>query len=92
MVFPQDNGFAIAGPSKENGDGSPPTLWQNLFQLGLKILSAIMGGGVQSESIEKIDSGSPLQVSWKFFENGNKIFSKTCYKITFFLNELDSTT
>lgn len=61
MVFPQDNAFTSSGPSKENSEGSAPTLWQNLLQLGLKILSAIMGGGAQSESIEKIDSNSPLQ-------------------------------
>ncbi|XP_050300260.1 uncharacterized protein LOC126738841 isoform X2 [Anthonomus grandis grandis] len=61
-------GAAATGPNKSEGldeSGVVPTSpWANLLSMGLKILSAILGGGVgaQTDGIDKVDNGgSPLQ-------------------------------
>jgi hypothetical protein len=56
------------GPNKSEGlddTGVAPSPWANLFSVGLKILTAILGGGVggNSDGIDKVDNGSPMQVS-----------------------------
>lgn len=53
------------GPSKTEGldDGVAPSPWANLLSVGLKILTAILGGGGGGDGIDKVDNGSsPLQV------------------------------
>jgi hypothetical protein len=36
-----------------------------LLTVGLKILTAILGGGTGGDGIDKVDNGSPMQVSQK---------------------------
>jgi hypothetical protein len=37
--------------------------WANLLSMGLKILTAFLGGGVPtSDGIDKVDNSSPMQV------------------------------
>lgn len=58
---------ANQGPNKSEGLDEGPVAqspWANLLSVGLKILSAFLGGGAQpSDGIDKVDNGgSPLQV------------------------------
>lgn len=55
------------GPNKSEGlddNGVAPSPWANLLSVGLKILTAILGGGGGGgDGIDKVDNaGSPLQV------------------------------
>ncbi|KAL1505773.1 hypothetical protein ABEB36_005257 [Hypothenemus hampei] len=65
MIF--NPGGANNGPTKSEGldEGPAPTSpWANLLSVGLKILTAILGGGAaaHSDGIDKVDNGgSPLQ-------------------------------
>ncbi|RZC32932.1 uncharacterized protein BDFB_004492, partial [Asbolus verrucosus] len=63
MIF---NPGAHQGPNKSEGldDSSvAPSPWANLISVGLKILSAFLGGGASanSDGIDKVDNGSPMQ-------------------------------
>lgn len=51
------------GPNKSDDvDTVSPSPWANLLSMGLKILTAILGGG-GSDGIDKVDNGSsPMQV------------------------------
>ncbi|XP_063625033.1 uncharacterized protein LOC134796755 isoform X5 [Cydia splendana] len=53
------------GPNKSDSidtDSSSVSPWANLFSMGLKILTAILGGGASSDGIDKVDNGSsPMQ-------------------------------
>lgn len=53
------------GPNKSDNidtDSVSPSPWANLLSMGLKILTAILGGG-GSDGIDKVDNGSsPMQV------------------------------
>uniref|UniRef100_A0AAR5Q2J2 Uncharacterized protein n=1 Tax=Dendroctonus ponderosae TaxID=77166 RepID=A0AAR5Q2J2_DENPD len=66
MIF-NPGGNANNGPTKSEGldDGPvPASPWANLLSVGLKILTAILGGGAaaQGDGIDKVDNGgSPLQ-------------------------------
>lgn len=58
---------AHQGANKSEGLDDGPVVqspWANLLAVGLKILSAFLGGGAQpSDGIDKVDNGgSPLQV------------------------------
>lgn len=68
MIFNPGGGTAT-GPNKSEGLDEGPVAaaspWANLLSVGLKILTAILGGGAaaQSDGIDKVDNGgSPLQV------------------------------
>lgn len=55
------------GPNKSEGleDGPiPASPWANLISVGLKILTAFLGGGAaNNDGIDKVDNGgSPMQV------------------------------
>lgn len=54
------------GPNKSDNidtDSVSPSPWANLLSMGLKILTAILGGGASSDGIDKVDNGSsPMQV------------------------------
>ncbi|XP_026809864.1 uncharacterized protein LOC113551676 isoform X2 [Rhopalosiphum maidis] len=58
---------AAAGPSKSDvldGDQAiaPTSPWANLLSVGLKILTAFLGGGnVAGDGIDKVDNSSPMQ-------------------------------
>ncbi|XP_056631985.1 uncharacterized protein LOC130442041 [Diorhabda sublineata] len=52
------------GPNKSDDLDTPvqPSPWANLLSVGLKILTAILGGGNTGDGIDKVDNGnSPLQ-------------------------------
>lgn len=62
MIF---NPGGQQGPNKSEGldEGAPTSPWANLLSVGLKILSAFLGGGVATgDGIDKVDNGSPMQV------------------------------
>lgn len=62
MIF---NPGTATGPNKSDNldaDSAAPSPWANLISMGLKILTAILGGGASSEGIDKVDNGSPMQV------------------------------
>nr|CAD7269924.1 unnamed protein product [Timema shepardi] len=55
------------GPNKSDSldtdQGVAPSPWANFLSVGLKILTAILGGGVGGDGIDKVDNGnSPMQV------------------------------
>lgn len=58
---------AAAGPSKSDvldGDQAiaPTSPWANMLSVGLKILTAFLGGGnVAGDGIDKVDNSSPMQ-------------------------------
>lgn len=62
MLLGQTNGFT--GPSKNDiDDGAPSSPWANLLTMGLKVLTAILGGNQQPDGIDKVDNqSSPMQV------------------------------
>lgn len=60
-------GVQNQGPNKSDSldEGIAPSPWAHLLSVGLKILTAILGGGAgaPSDGIDKVDNGSPMQVS-----------------------------
>lgn len=54
------------GPNKSDNidtDAVSSSPWANLLSIGLKFLTAILGGGASSDGIDKVDNGSsPMQV------------------------------
>ena len=63
MLLGQTGG--AAGPSKnEIDDGAPASPWANLLSVGLRVLTALLGGPQQSvDGIDKVDNqSSPMQV------------------------------
>ncbi|XP_046749510.1 uncharacterized protein LOC124413164 isoform X2 [Diprion similis] len=62
MLLGQTGG--VAGPSKNDiDDGAPPSPWANMLSVGLRVLSALLGGPQQqADGIDKVDNqSSPLQ-------------------------------
>lgn len=63
MIF---NPAPQQGPNKSDSldDNSiAPSPWANLITVGLRILTAILGGGGGGgDGIDKVDNGSPMQV------------------------------
>ncbi|XP_044581748.1 uncharacterized protein LOC141527644 isoform X4 [Cotesia typhae] len=52
---------SITGPSKNDiDDGAPSSPWANLLTMGLRVLTAILGGNQQADGIDKVDH-SPMQ-------------------------------
>ncbi|XP_047360856.1 uncharacterized protein LOC124953467 isoform X2 [Vespa velutina] len=67
MLLGQTGG--ITGPSKNDIDeGVPASPWANLLSVGLRVLTALLGGPQQSvDGIDKVDNqSSPMQVFDKF--------------------------
>lgn len=63
MVFNNNNNNA---PTKsddiDNGGSFPQSPWANVISVGLKIITALLGGGA-NDGIDKVDNGgSPMQV------------------------------
>ncbi|XP_014370142.2 uncharacterized protein LOC106720073 isoform X2 [Papilio machaon] len=53
-----------SSPSKSDGldtDSGSSSPWPNLLSMGLKILTAVLGGGAPVDGIDKVDSSSPMQ-------------------------------
>lgn len=43
---------------------APVSPWANIITVGLKIITALLGGGNQGDGIDKVDNGnSPMQVT-----------------------------
>lgn len=43
--------------------GVAPSPWANIISVGLKIVTALLGGGANNDGIDKVDNGnSPMQV------------------------------
>lgn len=65
MIF-NGVGGGHSAPSKSDSletDSIAPSPWANMLSVGLKILTAILGGGVSNDGIDKVDNGnSPMQV------------------------------
>lgn len=64
MLLGQTGG--VAGPSKnEIDDGTTVSPWTNLLSVGLRVLTALLGGPQQPvDGIDKVDNqSSPMQVS-----------------------------
>lgn len=62
MLLGQTSG--ITGPSKNEIDEVTPSPWANLLSVGLRVLTAILGGPQQTvDGIDKVDNqSSPMQV------------------------------
>lgn len=72
MLLGQTSG--ATGPSKnEIDDGATTSPWANLLSVGLRVLTALLGGPQQPvDGIDKVDNqSSPMQVS-KTNHDGNK--------------------
>lgn len=59
-------------PTKSSDDtgldnnGVAPSPWANIISVGLKIVTALLGGGANNDGIDKVDNGnSPMQVRAK---------------------------
>lgn len=63
MIF---NPAGAVGPNKSDNldtDSAAPSPWTFLFSMGLKILTAILGGATNNTGIDKVDNeSSPMQV------------------------------
>lgn len=47
----------------DNGGIAPASSWANIISVGLKIITALLGGGNGGDGIDKVDNGnSPMQV------------------------------
>lgn len=61
MIF---NTGGATGPNKSDTldtESSSSSPWPHFISMGLKILTALLGGGASSEGIDKVDNGSPMQ-------------------------------
>lgn len=46
-----------------DSNGVAPSPWANIISVGLKIVTALLGGGANNDGIDKVDNGnSPMQV------------------------------
>lgn len=53
----------IPTKSDDIDTGIAPSPWANIISVGLKIITAILGGGGGNDGIDKVDNGnSPMQV------------------------------
>lgn len=61
----QNMGQNLAGPTKSDDidNGIAPSPWANIISVGLKIITALLGGGANNDGIDKVDNGNtPMQV------------------------------
>jgi hypothetical protein len=69
MFFNGANG-AQSIPTKSDdldNNGLAPSPWANIISVGLKIVTALLGGGANNDGIDKVDNGnSPMQVRKDF--------------------------
>lgn len=64
MFFNNANGAQnIPTKSDDIDNGVAPSPWANIISVGLKIVTALLGGGANNDGIDKVDNGnSPMQV------------------------------
>ena len=70
MFFNNANGAqSIPTKSDDIDNGLAPSPWANIISVGLKIVTALLGGGANNDGIDKVDNGnSPMQVRTIFFQ------------------------
>lgn len=70
QMFFNGAGQQVAGPTKSDeidNNGLAPSPWANIISVGLKIVTALLGGGANNDGIDKVDNGnSPMQVNKAF--------------------------
>jgi hypothetical protein len=68
MFFNGANGAQnIPTKSDDIDNGIAPSPWANIISVGLKIVTALLGGGAANDGIDKVDNGnSPMQVRRNF--------------------------
>lgn len=69
MFFNGANVGAQNIPTKSDDidNGVAPSPWANIISVGLKIVTALLGGGANNDGIDKVDNGnSPMQVRRDF--------------------------
>lgn len=69
MFFNGANGAQnIPTKSDDIDNGIAPSPWANIISVGLKIVTALLGGA-GNDGIDKVDNGnSPMQVRWNFIQ------------------------
>lgn len=70
MFFNGANGQMAPTKSDDIDNGVAPSPWANIISVGLKIVTALLGGGANNDGIDKVDNGnSPMQVRVSSKEN-----------------------
>lgn len=63
MFFNQNGIQNVPTKSDDIDNGIAPSPWANIISVGLKIVTALLGGGANTDGIDKVDNGnSPMQV------------------------------
>lgn len=63
MFFNGANAQNSPTKSDDIDNGIAPSPWANIISVGLKIITALLGGGANNDGIDKVDNGnSPMQV------------------------------
>lgn len=63
MFFNGQNAQNFPSKSDDIDNGVAPSPWANIISVGLKIITALLGGGANNDGIDKVDNGnSPMQV------------------------------
>lgn len=63
MVFNNNNNAPTKSDDIDNGGSFAQSPWANVISVGLKIITALLGGGA-NDGIDKVDNGgSPMQVT-----------------------------
>lgn len=63
MVFNNNNNAPTKSDDIDNGGSFGQSPWANVISVGLKIITALLGGGT-NDGIDKVDNGgSPMQVT-----------------------------
>jgi hypothetical protein len=76
------NGANVPGngaPTKSDDidNGIAPSPWANIISVGLKIITALLGGGANNDGIDKVDNGnSPMQVS----AESDEVLDFSCFR------------
>lgn len=69
MLFNNNNNELNAPTKSEDIDSPPSSPWANILSVGLRIVTALLGGN-NNDGIDKVDSGAtgPMQVSLSSYE------------------------
>lgn len=66
MFFNNANAQNSPTKSDDIDNGIAPSPWANIISVGLKIVTALLGGGANPDGIDKVDNGNtPMQVRAK---------------------------
>lgn len=70
MFFNGANAQNAPSKSEDLDNGVAPSPWANIISVGLKIITALLGGGANNDGIDKVDNGnSPMQVRRESIKN-----------------------